>query len=82
MKLLVAIFVSAVLLFVVVCPVTPTPIAVLGGNVHVHTPAIATASFVFAAMPRLDIAVSKLPSESSPPALSADRLDLTCVRLC
>lgn len=74
---------GSVILFVVVCPITPTPIAVLDGKAHaVHTPAVVIASVAVIMLPRLD-APAWLPSYEGAPATSgASLLDMTCTRLC
>jgi hypothetical protein len=82
LKPLVTIAVGFLLVFVVVCPITPTPTAVVGGKAHVQAPAVAAASIIFTTTPRLDGAIWTVSSDPVPLLPSADLLDLTCVRLC
>jgi hypothetical protein len=70
-------------LFVVVCPIAPTPTAVIGGQAPSLMMALAFALAVL-----LPIAVpvqtrARMPLAVKAPApTSADLLDLTCTRLC
>jgi hypothetical protein len=74
--------IGLILLFVVVCPITPTPIAVIGGNAQVQMPAVAVASIVFTTSPRLDRPTWRVSSDPVPLLFPTDVLDLTCVCLC
>ncbi len=82
MKQFVVILAVVVLFFVVVCPMTPTPIAVAGGKAQVQMPAVAVASVVFTTSPRLDVPLWTVSSVPVSVPSSTDLLDLTCVRLC
>jgi hypothetical protein len=82
-KQFIAILAGCMLLFVVVCPITPTPTAVPGGKaVSVQVPILALVAVVIL-----------LPSNSERPlwnslphevlsASSVNIVDLTCARLC
>ncbi len=82
MERLIAICAGLVVLFVVVCPITPTPTAVIGGNAQLHAPAVAVVSIVFTSAPRLDRSFWTGAPDLLPVISSSDRLDLTCARLC
>lgn len=83
MRALCAIFAALLVLTVVVCPITPTPIAV----VSVHSPAPHTApAAIFSAIPmvapRLDLSLWAVLPAAIAVAVSHDVLSQTCVRLC
>lgn len=82
LKQLVTIIAGLVLLFVVVCPITPTPVAVIGGKAQVQMPAAAVASIVFTTPPRLYRPTWTVSSDPVPLLFPTDVLDLNCVRLC
>lgn len=82
MKQILAIIAALIVFFVVVCPITPTPIAVLGGKAQVQTPAVAAISIVFTSSPRLERLLVPVSSGPAPLLPTTDLLDLTCVRLC
>ncbi len=82
MKRVLAAFVGLLLFFVVVCPITPTPIAVVGGKAQVQMPAVAVVSIVFTTASRLDAPLWTVSSDPVARLSSTDVLDLTCVRLC
>ncbi len=82
MKRVLAAFVGLLLFFVVVCPITPTPIAVVGGKAQVQMPAVAVVSIVFTTASRLDVPLWTVASDPVALLSSTDVLDLTCVRLC
>lgn len=82
MKRFVTITVAFLLLLVVVCPIAPAPIAVLGGKARVQMPAVAIASIVFTMPLRLDRPMWAMSSDPVPLVSSTDLLDLTCFRLC
>ena len=80
---LLAMATALLLLFVVVCPLTPTPITVVSAKGTLPAPVVAlavgTAFALTAAVERMAV----LSAASHPPLLShASVLDLTCVRLC
>lgn len=82
MKRFLAILAGCILLFVVVCPITPTPIAVPGGkvqSVHVATVAVAAIVIVF---PFNSERTLWNASSFDIPSGSANIVDLTCARLC
>ncbi len=71
-----------VLLFVVVCPITPTPIAVPGGKAQAaQAPAIAVVAIALVLPERSEHPLWTSTFEL-PGAMSIDVLDLTCARLC
>lgn len=83
MRRLVAISFMLVLLFVLVCPFVPTPIAVVSGKTishQLHAVIPALMFLVIVAVPILSV-VSQLPDRAEPP-VSIPVLDLTCARLC
>jgi hypothetical protein len=82
LKRFLAIAIGLLLFFVVVCPITPTPIAVVAGKAQVQVPAVVIASIVFTTAPRLDAPVWTVSSDPVPLLSSTDLVDLTCVRLC
>lgn len=76
-------FFGLVLLFVVVCPITPTPIAVLDGKAHAsHAPVIPALTMVAIAAPRMERAAWNVDTGSLPLVLGGAVIDLTCARLC
>ena len=78
-------FLGSILLFVVVCPLTPTPIAVLDGKAHtVHAPVVSLVPVAALAVPGLEAAGwNRKTSLVYVPALTGDEVvDLTCSRLC
>ncbi len=83
---LVAILSAALLLFVVVCPLTPTPIAVVTspGSAPVHglVAAIVVALPVLATVFVFAFAEFRTGSHIRPTSSSVRVIDLTCVRLC
>ena len=80
---LLAMATALLLLFVVVCPETPTPITVVSAKGTLPAPVVA---FTVGAAFSLAVAVERmaaLSAASHPPLLShASVLDLTCARLC
>ncbi|MBI2677164.1 MAG: hypothetical protein HYX28_00100 [Candidatus Koribacter versatilis] len=79
-----ALFAAALIFFVVVCPQTPTPIAVVGA--HGKAPAPSLAFFAVLLLPftlrvERSFAYASL-TESCHEMPSPDLLDLTCARLC
>ena len=78
-----AILAGCILLFVVVCPITPTPIAVPGGKaLSVQVPAVAMAAMAILLPVNSELALwNALPIERLS-ASSTSIVDLTCARLC
>jgi len=75
--------IGAIILFVVVCPLTPTPIAVLDGKAPTaHAPAIAITLTAAIIAPRLDGLLFAAPVERALKIGTGSVLDLTCSRLC
>jgi hypothetical protein len=79
----IAILAGCILLFVVVCPITPTPTAVPGGKaLSVQVPVVAMAAIVALAPSNSERPLwNALPYEI-PSASSTSIVDLTCARLC
>ena len=83
MNRLLTIFVGSIILFVVVCPLTPTPIAVLNGKAPaVHAPVISVALSAVLPTPRIEAPEWTSAFERTPNVIVGSVLDLTCSRLC
>jgi hypothetical protein len=84
MKSLVAISAVFVLLFVVVCPLTPTPTAVVSGKTQqapqMHVLALPM-MFAVKSPPLSQLIISQFQDQAER-LVSADVLELTCTRLC
>ena len=82
MKRMAVITMGLLLLFVVVCPLAPTPTALTYGKAQpVHITLVAIAVLAFVSLPRLEHFLSGISSDRVTPT-SSDLLDLTCARLC
>ncbi len=81
MKQLLLISITLMLLFVVVCPLTPTPTAVVNGKIasHLHPMAVVVASLAVVFISRYFV-ISQ--SDEVVTQGAHDVLQLTCVRLC
>ena len=81
-----AAFAAGIILFVVVCPATPTPIAVVTAHGKAPAPSVALLAAALLMLPftllpqRTALAFARL--ESFRELAHADLLDLTCTRLC
>lgn len=73
---------SILLLFAVVCPLAPTPTAVIHGKAQpVHITLVAIAVITIVAFASLEHFLPGISSDRITP-MSSDLVDLTCVRLC
>lgn len=83
MKPFIAILIAFVIFFVVVCPFTPTPLAVVSGktNSH-HTQAIIPALMFLTAASAPTLIVIAGVVDRVEPSISTEAVDLTCARLC
>ena len=84
MKRILTIFAGIIVLLVVVCPLTPTPVAVMGAQgpmLHAAPGALAAAVTFFLA-PQLEAASWNLQPAYDAPGSAHDILRLTCVLLC
>jgi hypothetical protein len=82
-KVLTSISIAFILLFVVVCPFTPTPTAVVSGKAHfpqMHAVELTVLLLAAVLTPGL-VFVSQLPDHPHG-LISTGILDLTCTRLC
>ena len=76
-------FIGAIILFVVICPLTPTPIAVIDGKTPAaHAPVITVSMVAVVLLPRLDAIAWAPAPERATPSVSGSLLDLNCTRLC
>jgi hypothetical protein len=76
-------FLGAIILFVVVCPLTPTPIAVLNGKTAAaHTPILSIAISAVLPAPTLEAVEWATVFERTPIVTGGSVLDQTCSRLC
>ena len=83
MNRLITIFVGAIILFVVVCPFTPTPVAVLNGKAPAaHALAVSIALPAVLPVPRVEMPVWATALERAPTLTGGSVVDLTCSRLC
>ena len=83
MKQFLTILAAVILLWVVVCPITPTPVAVLSGNAPaVHAPVLLLAIAAVAPLPRAEIITGAHRPRGEAVAMSGSVVDLTCARLC
>ena len=84
MKQFLTALIGCIVLFVVVCPITPTPVAVLDGNAHqtIHAPLVSIDAVAIVTLPRLEQAAWTVLPEIAPVTIAADVLDLNCTRLC
>lgn len=83
MNRLVTIFVGAIILFVVVCPFTPTPVAVVNGKAPAaHALAVPIALPAVVPVPRVETPVWAIALERTPNVMGGSVVDLTCSRLC
>ncbi|ABF41772.1 hypothetical protein Acid345_2771 [Candidatus Koribacter versatilis Ellin345] len=82
MRNLLALSIAALLFFVLVCPFTPTPIAVVRGNAHT-APVIFLFLLPTLALPLLLASLACVAIASlEVPAFRSAVVDLTCTRLC
>jgi hypothetical protein len=82
-KQFLTILAAFVLLFVVVCPITPTPLAVPGGKsqtVQVSVTAVAFVAVVLLVRPEHPLWIANSFEASN--AVPVDVVNLTCARLC
>jgi hypothetical protein len=83
MKWFLAISIATVIFFVVVCPLTPTPVAVVSGKLHSHqTHAATPVLLLLAAASAPTLLVVCYVRDRFEPTVSAKVLELTCARLC
>lgn len=81
-----AFFAAVLIFFVVVCPSTPTPIAVVTAHGKAPAPSLALLAAALLMLPvalllqRTSVAFARVESFRELP--QADLLDLTCTRLC
>lgn len=79
----VTICLASILLFVVVCPVTPTPIAVIGGkSAQFVAPFVAIVVLVLGCALNATLAELIFQNEGKRPLVREKVLDLTCTLLC
>lgn len=83
MKQLLTLLTACLLLFVVVCPITPTPIAVPGGKAQAaQSPVVAVAIAALPGPVRSERTAWSALSFEVPSASAVDVVDRTCARLC
>lgn len=76
-------FIGTIILFVVVCPITPTPIAVLDGKTaHVHVPFAPVALLAVSVAVTVERGIPAATPDGAPALPAGCLLDLNCTRLC
>ena len=83
MKHFIAILAGCVLLFVVVCPITPTPIAVPGGKaLSVQAPIVAFTAVAVTLLLHSERPLGNVSAFEPGGVSTMAIVDLTCARLC